>query len=362
MRIDLHCHVVGKGSDIRRINGEVYFNADDNSHWLTGLLYHLVEMGLKDLRADLNRDGTISTDEYLSLLYRLLADSEEIDGMVLLALDAVYACGGGEPDTERTDLWVSNTFLSEQVKALNEKLVREGKQGKRFFFGASVSPNRKDWERELDFVVNRTEAVLIKLIPSTQHIDISSERHRDYYRALAAHGIPLLCHAGPEYSFPEGIRMAHLDNFRFLRRPLEAGVTVIAAHCATPVFPLIDRDETGEFLSFMHEANADGKVRLWADTSALSLATRVSLVPWIVQSFPPAWLVHGSDFPIPVDAWPHLPWVARGVSREDYQAIAATGNPLDRDVRIKRAYGFSDSILEGAENVLRLPRPAPGLE
>lgn len=362
MRIDIHCHLAGKGSDIGKADEGVYFNVDDNNHWLTGLLYHLVEMGLEDLQADLNRDGNISTDEYLALLYRLLAGSEEIDGVVLLALDAVYSPVTGELDAEKTDLWVSNRFLWEQVSALNEHLLGEGISGKRFFFGASVSPNRKDWESELDFVVNRTEAALIKLIPSAQHIDISSERHRDYYSAVAACGMPLLCHVGPEYSFPEGIRMARLDNFRFLKNPLDCGATVIAAHCATPVFPVVDRNETTEFLRFMEQANSDGTTRLWADTSALSLATRVSLVPEIVRSFPPAWLVHGSDFPIPVDAWPHLPWVNRQVTREEYREIAATGNPLDRDVRIKRAYGFSDSILTNAGEVLRLPRPAPGIE
>jgi predicted TIM-barrel fold metal-dependent hydrolase len=362
MRIDLHCHVVGKGSDIGKADREVYFNVGDNSHWLTGLLYHLVEMGLKDLQADLDRDGTITTGEYLALLYRLLADSTEIDGVVLLALDAVYSPETGELDVGKTDLWVSNRFVWEQVKALNERLLREGKQGKQFFFGASVSPNRKDWERELDFVISRTEAVLIKLIPSTQHVDISSDRHLDYFKTLADQRMPLLCHVGPEYSFPEGIRMAHLDNFRSLKNPLDCGVTVIAAHCATPVFPVVDRNETADFLRFMEQANAGGEVRLRADTSALSLATRVGLVSQIVENFPFEWLVHGSDFPIPVDAWPHLPWVAGGVTGEEYRAIAATGNPLDRDVRIKRAYGFPDSVLRKAEEILRLPRPSAGTE
>jgi hypothetical protein len=32
-----------------------------------------------------------------------------------------------------------------------------------------------------------------------------------------------------------------------------------------------------------------------------------------------------------------------------------TRNPFDRDVRIKRAHGFSDAILTNAEKVLRMP-------
>ncbi len=41
---------------------------------------------------------------------------------------------------------------------------------------------------------------------------------------------------------------------------------------------------------------------------------------------------------------------------EEYERIIKMQNPLDRDVRIKRAHGFSDSILENAEKVLRLPK------
>ncbi|RLA99765.1 MAG: hypothetical protein DRG55_07415 [Deltaproteobacteria bacterium] len=79
---------------------------------------------------------------------------------------------------------------------------------------ASVSPNRRDWEAELEYVLTQTEAVLIKWIPSVQHIDLRDERHREFYRALTAHHMPLLCHVGPEYSFPEGIRRRELDDFK----------------------------------------------------------------------------------------------------------------------------------------------------
>ncbi|MDI6890835.1 MAG: hypothetical protein QMC83_07870 [Thermodesulfovibrionales bacterium] len=39
----------------------------------------------------MNRDGIISTDGYFELLYRLFSTSQEIDRIVLLALDAVYS-------------------------------------------------------------------------------------------------------------------------------------------------------------------------------------------------------------------------------------------------------------------------------
>ncbi|NTU43676.1 MAG: hypothetical protein HGA78_11650, partial [Nitrospirales bacterium] len=88
--------------------------------------------------------------------------------------------------------------------------------------------------------------------------------------------------------------------------------------------------------------------------SALSLATRLPFIAEILETFPPQWLVHGSDFPIPIDSWPHLPFVTQDITPEEYIGIYKTKNPLDRDARIKRAHGFSDAIIGNGEKVLRL--------
>jgi len=354
MRIDVHLHMIGNGRDIDNINNDVYFNAEDNQHWFTRLLYNLIEEDLMRLKADLNRDGIISTIEYIELIYRILKESEEIDTIVLLALDALYSPRTGELDRRRTDLFVSNRFLNRVVAGLNQRLRDEGIEDKRFLLGASVSPNRRDWESELEHILTQTDAVLLKLIPSIQHVHLMDARHRDFYRTLSRYNLPLLCHTGPEYSFPEGIRNKRLDNFRFLERAIECGVKVIVAHCATPVFPLIDRDETEEFYRFMKGANGDGQIRIWADTSALSLSTRIHLIPRILDLLPPEWLIHGSDFPVPIDGWTHLPYLSHDVRPDEYIMIVRTKNPLDRDVRIKRACGFADSMLNNAGSVLRL--------
>jgi len=360
----MHLHVVGRGAKIHEVDQNVYFHPDDNHLFLTRILYGMVEKDLEKLGADLDRSGSINTDEYFKLLYRFLETSEELNAIVLLAMDAVYHPKTGVLDKKRTDIWVSNRFLSRKVKELNGKLSeqKEPRKGnKRFFYGASVNPNRKDWEEELEFVMDDPDAVLVKLIPSAQHIRLRDAKHKAYYECLAEHRIPLLCHVGPEYSFPEGIREWRLDNFRFLDKPLECGVPVIAAHCATPVFPPpINKNEVRAFHAFMKAANAGRRVQLWGDTSAFSLSTRVPIVKEVLETFPAKWLVNGSDFPIPIDGWIHLPWVTHGVTLEAYLEIKKTKNPLDRDVRIKRAHGFSDAILENAEKVLRLPGKQAG--
>jgi predicted TIM-barrel fold metal-dependent hydrolase len=368
MRIDIHCHVGGRGTDLSDVGRNVYYCAKNNPHrhWLPSIIYKYVESGLKRMGADLNRDGGISTDEYFEHVYRLLVSSKEINGVVLLGLDAVYFPETGTLDERKTELWVANTFLSRKVVELNERIQKESNPEKRkkgFFFGASVNPNRKDWERELEYVLNlnHPKAVLIKWIPSVQHIDLRDKKHKEFYKALASHNMPLLCHLGLEPDFNEGINEWTLDNFRYLEKPLECGVAVIAAHCATPLFPLIyphkDRNRIKEFYAFMKNANGDGTVRLWGDTSAMSLFTRVPFIREILETFPSAWLLHGSDFPVPLEAWPHCPWLTHNVSREEYTKISENKNAFDRDVRIKRAHGFSDFILEHAEKILRLQGP-----
>ena len=353
MNIDIHVHVLGNGTDLDKIDTDVYLNFEDNHHWFTRLLSSLLEEDLKKAGAEFEKKGEIATEKYFELILNLLRSSELIDGIVLLGMDAVYSPENGALNEKRTDLCVSNLFLHRKVMELNDVLSRENSK-KKFFMGASVSPNRDNWESELEYVVTKTDAVLVKLIPSAQHIDLTDEKNHSFFKELAANDMPLLCHVGPEYSFPEGIRNMKLDSFRFLEAPLNCGVKVIAAHCATPVFPLIDKNEIKEFSAFMKGANGDGTVRLWADTSALSLSTRIPFIPEIVDSFPPEWLVHGSDFPIPIDGKAHLPLITPGMTPEKYIEIVRTKNPLDRDVRIKKAHGFKDSILENAENVFRI--------
>jgi len=109
-------------------------------------------------------------------------------------------------------------------------------------------------------------------------------------------------------------------------------------------------------LLFVHEECNSDSIRLWADTSALSLSTRLPFISEILETFPPDWLVHGSDFPIPIDSWPHLPPVTHDITPEEYIKICRTKNPFDRDVRINRAHGFSELIPENTEKVMRLKK------
>jgi len=124
LKIDMHFHVVGKGNDISQVDNNVFFYPEDNNLLLTQVLYKLVEEDLEKHGADLDQSGTIDTAEYFKLIYKALSTSKEIDGVVLLGLDALYSPKSGRIDKKKTDLWVSNRFLASEVKELNDQLIK----------------------------------------------------------------------------------------------------------------------------------------------------------------------------------------------------------------------------------------------
>ncbi len=73
--------------------------------------------------------------------------------------------------------------------------------------------------------------MLMKCLPNCQNIDFSDRRFRQFWERMAEAGLPLLAHTGGEHTVP--VINAALADPRLLRFPLECGVTVIAAHCAT---------------------------------------------------------------------------------------------------------------------------------
>jgi hypothetical protein len=365
MKIDMHCHVLGNGKDIRNVDNDIFYNIHDNPMGKFDAMKYLVKYVVtKTVEDFIKKKGgnienhEISAEDYFDLMYHLLSRSQEIDAVVLLAMDAIYERRGNhELKVAETELYVSNKYLAREVEKLNARLQNSNDpqvRTKKFLLGASVSPNNPGWEEELKYVIEKTDAVLLKWIPSAMHIEVWNHDHKPFYTMLAESGIPLLCHVGPEYAFIEGVSQTSLDNYKYLETPLEYGVKVIAAHCASPVFPT-DKTDLDGFISFIKSTNRDG-IKLWADTSALTMSTRIFLLRKIVQNFRPEWLVNGSDFPVPISGTEHLPLFTYDMSMDEYLEIMNTKNPFDLDVKIKRAHKFDDSILSNAEKVLRMSK------
>ena len=172
-----------------------------------------------------------------------------------------------------------------------------------FEWVASVHPYDPRAPDRLDAAVARG-ARAIKWLPSAQNIDPASPRCDAFYAKLVALGLPLITHAGDEQAvvgFGE-----HLGNPLRLRRPLDAGVRVVVAHCAS----LGHGEELGNAAAGGQPSNFDLFVRmmdeprhranLYGDISAVVQSNRVDVLDTLLsrREWQPR-LLNGSDYPLP---------------------------------------------------------------
>ncbi len=274
-------------------------------------------------------------------LLKRIIKSKKVDKSVLLALDQVYD-ENGQVQRNWTNLFVPNNFI---VKLAN--------QHERILLGASVHPYREDWENELDYCLEN-RAVLCKWIPSSQIIDPSDSKCIPFYRKLAKHQLPLLCHAGPEYTIPtQDKKYNEFNNPKYLRIALDQGVTVILAHCALPYFGFLDvdyQDDLDEFYRLFEEVEKNSW-NLYADVSAVATPLRAPYMEKIINKIPHERILFGSDYPLPASElsytnsknifkWLKLIW----------QAIQIR-NPLDKNYTVIKNMGFDDIIFTNAANL-----------
>ena len=191
-------------------------------------------------------------------------------------MDKVYRPDGTPVDSE-THLYVPNDYI-----------IKLAKDNRRILVGASVHPYRNDWKEELDKCISNG-AVLCKWIPSSQQIDVTSEKCYPMYDYLAEHNFPLLVHSGPEYSIPtSNDHFIEFNNPKYLRPALERGVTIIIAHCALPYFGALDtkyQNDMDEFYK-LFELSKRNSWKLYADLSALTEPLRNAYIPDILARIP----------------------------------------------------------------------------
>jgi len=214
--------------------------------------------------------------------------------LILFAFDG-NVTARGEVDWERTDFFVPNRYAAEVARKYPEY----------FEWAASVHPYRLDAPEQLEWcAANGARAV--KWLPAAMGIDPAGPKCDRFYEALVRLGLPLITHAGLERSV-EGGDAQELGNPLRLRRPLEQGVRVVVAHCASmgqdrdidrrPNGPAADSFEL--FARLMDEPRWDG--RLFGDISAMTQLNRAgpSLARVIERSDWHPRLLNGSDYPLP---------------------------------------------------------------
>jgi len=169
----------------------------------------------------------------------------------------------------------------------------------------SIHPYREDVLEALAWAA-QTGARAVKWLPSAMGMDPASPRCDGFYDQLTRLKLPLLTHAGAEQAVHGG-RIGEYNNPLRLRRPLERGVRVIMAHCASlGEYTDIDRGADGPkvpafalFARLMDEPRYQGE--LYGDISATVQSNRVgtALATLLARNDWHPRLINGSDYPLP---------------------------------------------------------------
>lgn len=285
---DMHVHLFGNG----RSQSGIYVDPDfDRPRTPQGMIRRTFFMN----------GGCISGDDDRldsAMVSRLAHVADEMpDGVkvVLLAFDFTH----DETGRRREDL---TTFAVPDFYARRVAALLPG----RFEWIASVHPYRPDAIERLE-AARAGGARAVKWLPPAMGINLASPRCRPFYEALRRLDLPLLTHVGEEQAVA-GARREDLANPLALRHPLEAGVRVIAAHCATlGTSPDIDRASPDKapvvanfelFTRLMSERRYEGL--LFGDISAITQYNRAEHLPAIIARR--EWdgrLLNGSDYPLP---------------------------------------------------------------
>jgi mannonate dehydratase len=216
------------------------------------------------------------------------------DGAKLLLVAFDWLCDeAGRPRPEDSAFYVSDEYAATVA----------GQRPTRFEWAASVHPYRPDAVERLERAKAKG-ARAVKWLPSAQNIDPASPACDAFYAALARLDLPLLCHGGEEKAVPNP-SLDYLNNPLRLRRPLQAGVRVVIAHCAS-IGEHDDLDFPGKraksfdlFSRLMAEKDWDGL--LFGDISAVFLRNRpLSVIHTLFEREDwHARLLNGSDYPLP---------------------------------------------------------------
>jgi len=331
---DYHAHVVGLGAGgtgcsvnprmrswahpLERLKFEVYLSA----------------AGIRDIEQ--------ADRQYVSRLVELVRRTPHPAKVHIVAFDKYYDTEG-LPNLERTEFHTPNAYVMDLAGEFPDVFVPV----------ISVHPYRQDAVEALERWAQRG-ARFVKWLPNAMGIDPSRASIEPYYEKMSALGMVLLTHAGDEKAV-HAEEAQRLGNPLLLRRPLDAGVKVIVAHCASlgdnedlddPVRPRISNFRL--FMRLMEDERYEGL--LFADISATTQANRLfePLAELLKRQDLHARLVNGSDYPLPgINILVRTGVLARAgyISKEQRRALNEIYdyNPLLFDFVLKRTVRLPES-------------------
>lgn len=316
--LDFHVHIVGTG-------------ASGTGCWLRVDRWH------RPLAAMMLRGIGMSADAFernFDALYveHLLAQvrNSSLGAAMILAHDEVYSADG------RRMAGAGSFYVP------NDYVLRLAREHREFLPAVSIHPARPDALEELVRCL-AGGAVAMKCLPNCHNIDCNDRRFTKFWERMAEARLPLLAHTGGEHTVP--VIRPELGNPAVLKLPLECGVNVIAAHCATKS-GLTDPEYFFALLEMFKKYP-----NLYGDVSAFNVPlrgrhVRECLKPGVVER-----MIHGSDYPVPVNGvWA---WLRGFVSRETWRSSAHEPNVIERDYRLKLAMGFPPEVFTRGWKLLR---------
>jgi hypothetical protein len=317
----MHVHIVGNGTG----GTGCWLRVRGWHRPLARIMLHHVGLPADALEGDLDglcREG----------LLKMVRESS-LAAVVLLAQDLVY-------DDQGRVMKEAGSFY-----VPNEYVLRLAWQHPEFLPAVSIHPARPDALEELERCL-AGGAVMMKCLPNCQNINCADRRFIPFWERMAQAGLPLLAHTGGEHTVPV-IRREYADP-QILTLPLECGVTVIAAHCATKS-GLFDPEYFHRFAAMTQRFP-----KLYGDTSAFNVPMRGRHVPECLREPLVARMVHGSDFPVPVHG--HFAWLRGHIDGVTFRRWERHANILERDYQLKVAMGFPRETFTRIWSLLRSPQ------
>jgi hypothetical protein len=318
--LDVHVHIVGTGAGGTgcRLQMRAWQRA------ISGLMLRGIGLAPKALRGDFDR-------LYVEQLLHWVRGSS-LGAAVILAHDEVYDERGN----------VMEGLGAHYVP--NEYVLRLAREHEEFLPAVSIHPARPEALEELERCL-AAGAVLMKCLPNCHNINCADRRFTRFWERMAEARLPLLAHTGGEQTLP--VVRREFSDPRRLERPLEIGVTVIAAHCAGKS-GLTDPDYFPVFIEMTRKFP-----NFYADISALNIPIRSRCLRRCLEADVAARLVHGSDYPVPMHG--HWAWMRGLLSWRAFRVCSRERNPLERDYLLKRAMGLSPEIFTRGWQIVRRP-------
>jgi len=283
---DGHVHLIGTGDN----NSGIWVNPHMRS------VFHPVQYTQFLFYTNAACTGTdVDIDE--QYIQRLVALNETMPAgsrLMLLAFDYTHA-EDGRRRHEQSAFYTPNDYAARTAQRYPDH----------FEWIASIHPYRDDCVDALEQAVTQG-ARAVKWLPPGMGINPASPRCDRFYAAMSRLDIPLLTHGGEEKAI-HGANKPGYGNPLLLRRPLDHGVVVIVAHCASlGSYPDIDISvNSGPVESFdlfarlMDDPHYERL--LYGEISAMTQSNRAgkALETTLTRTDWHTRLINASDYPLP---------------------------------------------------------------